>query len=68
MRRSEKKLSQPKGEVEFYIYFTYIIVQDKPNSKLLDHKFPLMHFSSVNVGKNSLQTATENYHVIHNII
>lgn len=40
-------------------------VQDKPNSELLDPKFPLMHFSSAKVGKNSLQTATENYHVIH---
>lgn len=51
-------MSQPKGEVEFYIY---IITQDKPTSKRLDHKFLLMHFASAKVGQNSLQTATENY-------
>lgn len=67
MRKSDKTKIKCHNQRERWS-FIYIIVQDKPNSKLLDHKFPfpffpkISLFSSAKIGKNSLQTATENYH------
>lgn len=56
IKQKQNVTTKGRGRV-LYIFIT----QDKPTSKLLDHKFLLMHFASAKVGQNSLQTATENY-------